>query len=87
MPRQAVQAIGLSGMSMIGGVIELILRFIAANTFIVWAGIQGAYFSNPLAWFGGAVFFVVTFVLRVKHLEKEWNQDKDAQNQKEIKSK
>lgn len=81
MPRQAVQAIGLSGGAMMGGVIELILRIIAANTFIVWAGVEGAYFSNPLAWFGGAVFFVVAFIYRVKKLEKEWGVEKEAKNE------
>ena len=76
MPRQAVQAIGKSGTSVFGGVVELVLRFITANTIIVWAGKAGAYFSNPIAWVGGAVFFVVTFIVRVKHLEKEWKSDK-----------
>ena len=77
MPRQAVQAIGKSGTSVFGGVVELVLRFITANTIIVWAGKAGAYFSNPIAWVGGAVFFVVTFIVRVKNLEKEWKSDKN----------
>ena len=84
MPRQAVQAIGLSGVAMIGGVIELILRFIAANTFVAWVGINGAYFSNPLAWFGGAVFFVITFIVRVKKLEKEWENNKEIKSEEGI---
>ncbi len=70
MPRQAVQSVGYSALAIAGGVIELAMRAFAAFALAVWFGFDGACFSNPLAWLGGAVFFVLAFFVIYRKLEK-----------------
>lgn len=68
--RSALQAIGKSGLSVLGGVVESCMRFTAANTIAVWFAYDGVCFSNPLAWVGGAIFFLTVFPLALNKIIK-----------------
>lgn len=70
--RSALQAIGRSGLSVLGGVVEFTMRTTAANTIAVWFGYDGVCFSNPMAWVGGAIFFLIAFPLAFKKLVKSY---------------
>lgn len=64
--RQALQAVGKSSLTVIGGVVELVLRVIVSFTFAIWFGFDGACISNPLAWLGGAVCFIILYAVVAK---------------------
>lgn len=76
--REPVQAMGMSGVSMFGGVCELLARFIAAATFVPAIGISAAAFSNPFSWLAGALYFLILQALRFRALEKRFGGTKSA---------
>lgn len=69
--RQALQSINKSSLTMIAAVAELLSRVFVAFTFAVWFGFVGAILSNPLAWFIGALFFVLFFIIEMRKLPNE----------------
>ena len=69
--RQCLQGLGYSVLTIFGGVTELVFRYIAAITLAVNFGYAGACFSNPLAWTGGAAFFVISYFAVIKKTEKK----------------
>ena len=64
--RQALQAVGKSSLTVLGGIVELVLRVIVCFTFAIWFGFDGACISNPLAWLGGALCFIFLFIAVAK---------------------
>jgi Na+-driven multidrug efflux pump len=69
--RQALQAMGKSSLTIFGGITELVLRVIVSFTFAVWFGFEGACISNPLAWLGGALCFIILCIATVRKFPKE----------------
>ncbi len=72
--RSCLQAIGCSSLTILGGITETTMRIISAYTLAVWFGFMGTCFSNPMAWFGGAVFFVIAYNISFKKVEKRFSQ-------------
>ena len=71
--RNFLQGVNASWLTMVGGLIELMMRIIACETFAKWFGYIGACFSNPSAWIGGGLFFLacnIIVVIRVHNLNK-----------------
>lgn len=66
--RNYLQGVGKSWVTMVGGVIEFVMRVIACETLAVWFGFTGACFSNPSAWIGGGVFFIIVSIIVVRKL-------------------
>ncbi|MBE5731857.1 MAG: hypothetical protein E7353_02375 [Clostridiales bacterium] len=64
--RQALQAVGKSSLTILGGIVELVLRIFVSFTFAIWFGFDGACISNPLAWLGGALCFIFLFIAVAK---------------------
>ncbi len=64
--RQALQAVGKSSLTIFGGIAELVLRIFVSFTFAIWFGFDGACVSNPLAWLGGAVCFIILYIVVAK---------------------
>lgn len=70
MYRQSLQGLGYSNLTIFGGITELIMRFLAAKILATNFGFDGACFSNPLAWVGGMLFFVISYFVVIKKLER-----------------
>lgn len=69
--RQTLQSLGYSALTIFGGVTELLLRLFAALFLAKNFGFEGACFSNPCAWVGGAIFFTVAYLIIINKLEKK----------------
>lgn len=69
--RQCLQALGYSGLTIFGGLTELLMRFLAAELLAKNFGFNGACFSNPCAWVAGGIFFAVCYIVIIKKLEKK----------------
>ena len=69
--RQALQAVGKSSLTIFGGITELALRVFVSFTFAVWFGFEGACISNPLAWVGGALCFIILYAIKARKFPKQ----------------
>ena len=69
--RQGLQGMGKSALTIVGGIVELIMRCVAAFVLANLFGYNGACFSNVLAWFGGMVTFTICYLVVIKQLEKK----------------
>lgn len=59
--RNALQGIGRSALTMIGGGIELIMRVLASLLLAKVMGFAGISISNPAAWIGADIFFISAY--------------------------
>lgn len=80
MPRQSLQAIGKGTIAVIAGVLELLMRTLISFTLAVWFGFDGACWSNPLAWWIGAIFLTIAFMYYVNKLVKNNPTKRDDAN-------
>jgi len=71
MYRMCLQSLGHSGLTIFGGLTELVMRFLAATLLAANFGFPGACFSNPCAWLGGAVFFAICYFVVINKLDKQ----------------
>lgn len=59
--RNALQGMGYSTLTMIGGAIELVMRALAAFVLAAAFGYIGVCLSNPAAWIGADLFFIPAY--------------------------
>lgn len=59
--RNALQGMGYSTLTMIGGAIELVMRALAAFVLAAAFGYIGVCLSNPAAWVGADLFFIPAY--------------------------
>ena len=69
--RQSLQGLGYGLLTVFGGITELVMRFFAATFLATEFGFEGACFSNPCAWLGGAVFFTISYIVVISKLKKK----------------
>lgn len=69
--RDALQGIGRSALTMIGGVIELVGRVIASLVFAAQFGFVGICASNPTAWVLVDIFLVAAYVIILHRILKK----------------
>ncbi len=67
--RNALQGMGHSALTMIGGGIELVMRMIAAFLLAHLFGFLGVCWSNPSAWVGAGLFFVLAYGILIRRAQ------------------
>ena len=70
--RNACQGMGVSMIPMLSGVVELIMRSIAAIYLSVPFGYEGICMAEPIAWSSCAVFVFAAYHYFVRLLEKKY---------------
>ena len=70
--RNACQGMGVSMIPMLSGVVELIMRSIAAIYLSVPFGYEGICMAEPIAWISCAVFVFAAYHYFVRLLEKKY---------------
>ncbi|XJS11765.1 MATE family efflux transporter [Aerococcaceae bacterium WGS1372] len=68
--RYTLQGLGESFIPTIAGVMELVMRIVAAFVLSHYFGFVGPVVSNPLAWFGALIALVPAYYKRSKELEQ-----------------
>ena len=68
--RYTLQGLGDSFVPTLAGVMELIMRVVAAFVLSHYYGFVGPALSNPLAWFGALIALVPAYIKRSKELEQ-----------------
>ena len=69
--RNALQGIGKSTFAMIGGGIEVAMRVLASLLLAKALGYTGICVSNPAAWIGADIFFVISYLAVMRGLRKK----------------
>lgn len=69
--RNALQGIGKSVLTMLGGVTELAARVLAAFVFVKLWGFTGVCISNPVAWVSCDVFLIAAYLVVMHGVRKK----------------
>lgn len=69
--RNALQGIGRSALTMIGGVTELLGRTVSSFLFVKLFGFTGICMSNPTAWLAADIFLVATYYVIMRKYPSE----------------
>lgn len=69
--RNALQGIGKSTFAMLGGAIEVAMRVMASLLLTKALGYTGICVSNPAAWIGADIFFVISYMVVIRNLRKK----------------
>ena len=69
--RNSIQGVGYSFLAMFAGVIELLMRIVAASVLANPLGYPGICAANPIAWLGADIFLVLAYWLVVRRMPKE----------------
>ena len=59
--RNTLQGMGCSLLTVIAGVTEVAMRFVAVFLFVAWWGYNGLCMSNPAAWIGATIYLVIAY--------------------------
>ncbi|MBQ7408426.1 MAG: polysaccharide biosynthesis C-terminal domain-containing protein [Clostridia bacterium] len=73
--RQALQGLGRSSITVLGGFAELVMRWLVAELLAKNFGFDGAIYSNVLAWIAGAICFVIATHVVVGKLKRKQKQN------------
>ena len=68
--RNALQGIGKSTFAMLGGGIEVVMRVLASLLLAKALGYTGICVSNPAAWIGADIFFVISYYAVMRSLRR-----------------
>lgn len=74
--RNALQGIGHSFMPLMGGVIELVVRCVAALTLPGLLGFTGVCLAGPLAWLSAAVLLGISYFVIIRKVESQYEKEK-----------
>lgn len=66
--RGSLQGLGDATTPTVTGIIELVMRLVAAILLGAWWGFEGVVWSNPLAWLGAVVILVPVYLRRRREL-------------------
>lgn len=69
--RNTIQGVGIGSIPTAAGIVELVMRTVAALVFTRFWGFTGACFASPLAWIGSCVLLTVSFIFVAKRLRIE----------------
>ena len=69
--RNALQGIGKSTFAMLGGAIEVAMRVLASLLLTKALGYTGICVSNPAAWIGADIFFVISYMTVIRGLRRK----------------
>ncbi|MBQ7479408.1 MAG: MATE family efflux transporter [Selenomonadaceae bacterium] len=73
--RFTLQGLGKSMVPTIAGIMELIMRAVAAIFLVEWLDYPGACMANPMAWIGSCVPLMVAFFMTRNHMRKHYSLD------------
>ena len=73
--RFTLQGLGKSMVPTIAGIMELIMRAVAAIFLVEWLDYLGACMANPMAWIGSCVPLMVAFFMTRNHMRKQYSLD------------
>lgn len=76
--RYTLQGLGQSMVPTIAGVMELLMRILAASVLVRSFGFAGASASNPLAWLGSVVVLLAAYFYVMRRLRREFPEDPPA---------
>ncbi len=68
--RNGLQGMGYSALTMIGGVIELVMRIVASLFLVKVLGYLGLCLSNPCAWLGVDILFIASYYVIIHNKYK-----------------
>ena len=66
--RYTLQGLGQSIVPTIAGIMELIMRALAAIFLVQWFGFTGACWASPMAWLGSCVPLAIAYYLTIRSL-------------------
>lgn len=69
--RHVLQGCGFGVLPMLGGVVELLSRAVVAAIATRQRSYIGVVFANAAAWTSAAVFFVILYVVLMRHMERK----------------
>ncbi|WP_311407227.1 MATE family efflux transporter [Liquorilactobacillus uvarum] len=69
--RYTLQGLGESIIPTLAGVVELLMRCLAALLLATSVGYVGTCFANPLAWFGSCLVLIVSYVKAMRMLKQK----------------
>lgn len=70
--RNALQGVGRSFMPLMGGVVELLVRCVAAVTLPGLFGFTGVCLAGPLAWVAAALLLCVSYFVIIRQVERQY---------------
>ena len=70
------QGIGHNFMPLMGGVIELVVRCVAALTLPGLLGFTGVCLAGPLAWLSAAVLLGISYFVIIRKVESQYEKEK-----------
>ena len=70
--RNVIQGLGNSVVPTIAGIMELIMRTIAAVVLPAYIGFAGISLAHPVAWVGGLIPVFIAYYIIIRKLEKEF---------------
>lgn len=70
--RNVLQGLGNSMIPTIAGIMELLMRAVAAIILPIYIGFTGISLAHPVAWIGGLVPVAIAYHVIIKKLEKEY---------------
>lgn len=76
--RNALQGMGKSAVTMIGGALELGGRLLAAFVFVELWEFTGMCMSNPAAWLAAALFLVITYYVVIRRAGRSKDSEQSA---------
>lgn len=69
--RNTLQGLGHSLVPTLAGVMELLMRALAAVVLAVWWGFNGVCLANPLAWLGAALPLGIAYYATMRRLNRQ----------------
>lgn len=70
--RNTLQGVGRSFMPLMGGVLELVVRCVAASVLPGMLGFVGVCLTGPLAWVSAAVLLFISYVVIIRQVQKQY---------------
>ncbi len=70
--RNGLQGMGYSALTMVGGVVELLMRIVASIFLVKVLGYLGLCLSNPCAWIGVDILFITSYYIIIHHKVKRF---------------
>ena len=77
--RNAMQGIGHSFMPLMGGVVELVVRCVAALTLPGLLGYTGVCLAGPFAWLSAAVLLCISYFAVIRQVEKQYGRKQEEE--------
>lgn len=70
--RSTLQGLGNSVIPTVAGIMELIMRVVAALVFSIYFGYAGICWASPVAWIGGFIPIIIAYMFIIKRLSRKY---------------